>query len=68
MLGIIGTCKVTSNPTKTNYLFGNIKDIASKTLRILEKNKFGDCLCFDHTGNNLVDIDHVDVEKTIMFP
>jgi hypothetical protein len=68
MIGIIGTCKVVSNPTKTTYLFGNVKDIADKTLRIIEKNKFGDCLCLDHTGGNLVDIDHADVEKTIMFP
>jgi hypothetical protein len=68
MMGIIGTCKVVSNPTKTTYLFGDVKEIANKTLRIIEQNKFGDCLCLDHTGSNLVDIDHVDVEKTIMFP
>jgi hypothetical protein len=68
MMGVIGTCKVVSNPIKTVYLFGDVKEIANKTLRIIEQNRLGDCLCFDHTGNNLVDIDHVDVEKTIMFP
>jgi hypothetical protein len=67
MFGIVGMCKVIENQTDTTYLFGDIKQIANKNLRILEKNRLGDCLCFDSTGSNLVDVSHVDVEKTVMF-
>jgi len=57
----VGICLVSANPTKTTYLFGKNEEITGKKLKVIERNRWGDCLCLDHTGSNLVDINHEDV-------
>jgi hypothetical protein len=56
---------VKTNPTllHTRNLFGPPEEIAGKTLRLIERNDQGDCLCvFDgKAGTNIVDIDHRDI-------
>ena len=56
---------VKTNPTllHTRNLFGPPEEIAGKTLRLIERNDQGDCLCvFDgKAGTNIVDVDHRDI-------
>jgi hypothetical protein len=69
MLGdIVGIATVKEKPEFTKYLFGDTSEVAGKTLRVLEKNTEGDCLCIDHKGTSLVDIDHKDILVFIDLP
>ena len=56
---------VKTNPTllNTRNIFGPPEEIAGKTLRLIERNDQGDCLCvFDgKSGTHIVDIDHRDI-------
>ena len=54
---IVGIVLVKERPEHTTYLFGDTSEIAGKTLNVWEKYDQGDCLCLDHKGSNLVDID-----------
>jgi hypothetical protein len=55
---------VVKHPIKTRNLFGPVEEIAGKTLRVLERNPQGDCLCLfvGVKGQKIVDVDHSDVE------
>lgn len=54
----------------TKNLFGPPEEIAGKTLRLIERNAEGDCLCvFDgKSGTNIVDVDHRDIAPNIDSP
>lgn len=60
---ISGYCTVVKEPTTSKNLFGPISAIAGKTLKCIERNFRGDCLCISIDGAHLVDIDACDVEK-----
>lgn len=55
--------KVVASPQHTRNLFGPVDEIAGKTLRLIERNSEGDCLCVfeGKAGTNIVDVDHRDV-------
>lgn len=57
--------RVMASPKFTRNLFGPLTEIAGKTLELLERNPEGDCLCLftGVKGQNIVDVDHRDVEK-----
>ena len=50
------------NVAYTQNLFGTIDDLKKGTLRIIEKNPRGDCLCI-FNNSYLVDVDHRDIKK-----
>jgi hypothetical protein len=51
-----------SKTEHTTYLFGSIKEIEGKKLRLIEENKNGDCLCI-FEEKCLVDVNKKDIEK-----
>lgn len=57
--------KVKPTPEHTKNLFGPLDEIAGKTLRLVEVNRQGDCLCVfeGKAGTNLVDVDHRDLDR-----
>ena len=57
--------QIVDNPQHTTNLFGPIKEIAGKQLKLIERNSSGDCLCMfkGKAGENLVDVDHRDVKN-----
>jgi len=58
---ITGKIRVEDAPTKTRNRFGPLSAIAGKELDVLERNDYGDCLCFDPTRSHLIDVDAADV-------
>lgn len=56
--------RVVAAPQFTNH-FGAIDEIAGKELQLLERNSQGDCLCLftGKLGQNIVDVDHRDIQK-----
>ena len=56
---------VVPQPQHTRNLFGPIDEVAGKPLRLLERNETGDCLCLftGQLGENIIDIDHRDVQS-----
>ena len=69
MIGdIVGMVLVKESTEFSQNFFGDIKEIAGKTLRVLEKNEEGDCLCIGPDGKYLVDIDNKDVRFYTPFP
>jgi hypothetical protein len=53
--------KIKSKVEYTNYVWGDIKEIEDATLKLIEQNKQGDCMCY--CGKGLVDVDHRDIER-----
>lgn len=50
-------------PQHTKYYWGDIKEIAGKPLKLVERSPYdGDCLCMCEKG--LVDVDHRDIKRT----
>lgn len=56
--------RVVDNPQFTKNLFGPIEEIAGKELELMERNRWGDCMCIfrGKLGVNLVDVDHRDIK------
>lgn len=63
MPGIIGTIKIKSQILYTNYFWGPKSEIEDKTLPLLERNSYGDCLCLAPGNKGLVDVDHRDIDN-----
>lgn len=61
MFDVIGYCKVSDNPQKSIYPWGDLSEIASCSLRVIERNSRGDCLCITEKG--IVDVDNSDIEN-----
>ena len=62
---IIGSCVTKKELLHTVNHFGELSDVAGRTLFILDKNEQGDCLCIVD-NEYLVDVDHRDVYHTLM--
>lgn len=45
----------------TRHPFGSPADIAGQTLRVLERNAGGDCLCLSPAGDAIVDVAAADI-------
>lgn len=62
MIGdIIGFAVLKRTLLATEYFWGSIDEIAGKTLTVLERNEYGDCLCIVPKG--LVDVASPDIER-----
>jgi hypothetical protein len=57
---VIGYATVKNTISKTKYVWGNPSEITGKKLIVIDRNKFGDCLCVSDKG--LVDVNVEDVE------
>ncbi len=57
--------RVVQEPKHTDNMFGPIEEIAGKELEVISKNPDGDCMCIFKgvKGQNLVDVDHRDIEQ-----
>jgi hypothetical protein len=64
MRDCVGHVLVVKNPQKSINLWGHISEIADQILPVIEKNDYGDCLCF-LKDKGLVDVDAVDVKQFI---
>lgn len=61
MSNYVGTCRIVSDPNKTEYLFGDIKELIGRDLPVLERNRWGDCMCMAPDG--LIDVLKDDVAE-----
>jgi len=61
MFDPVGKATLKEELTTTEYFWGERSEIAGKTLKVLEKNRWGDCFCLCEKG--LVDVAAADVEK-----
>lgn len=72
----VGFALVVKDPQHTENLFGDLSDVADKTLQVADRNDIGDCLCMvteDIPGTEkkkkyLVDVDHRDVVRFAQNP
>ncbi|MDQ2731574.1 MAG: hypothetical protein M3Y56_07940 [Armatimonadota bacterium] len=58
----VGTAKISEAPAHTRNLFGALKEVAGRSLPVLERSERGDCLCVVD-GSYLIDVDSQDVEE-----
>ena len=58
---IVGYCTVKNSLSTSEYFGGPTAEVTGKKLRVLERNRFGDCLCL--TDKGLFDCQSIDVEK-----
>jgi hypothetical protein len=65
MLGsIVGRATLKPTLTKTKYFFGPLEEVAGMTLDVMERNRWGDCMCFARRGGEvvgLVDVSACDI-------
>lgn len=53
--------------SETKYFWGPLTDIEGQTLRVIERNEQGDCMCIVD-GKGLVDVCGTDIEQVIKEP
>ena len=65
MIIVQGHCLLKKDIQFTQYFWGDLAEIAGKTLSLIEQNPEGACLCLIE-GKGLIDVDPRDIERVIM--
>lgn len=63
-----GQAKVKTQTKHTENLFGDISVIQGQTLKVIDRNNQGDCMCLLPSQDKLIDVDHRDIEEFLPEP
>lgn len=56
-----GHARIKKQTEHTKNLFGQVTVIHDQTLKVIDRNERGDCLCLLPSEDNLIDVDYRDV-------